>query len=113
MGKLLTMKDVAERLHKSERWLRDFLKSLPRNQEFYRQAGRTKLFTEDHFTLLCSALPCPSNSNRRARANQRTTRYVAPTSGNTLTELQELLTRRRLERSSRRSNEKSRPGHSL
>ena len=33
-----TMEEVAQRLHKSGRWLQDFV----RNHPFYRLAGRTK-----------------------------------------------------------------------
>ena len=54
---LLRIEDVASRLHKSPRWMQDFLRQNP----FGRMAGRTRLFTEADVAAIIEALPCPSN----------------------------------------------------
>ena len=56
---LLKIEDVASRLHKSTRWMQDFLRENP----FGRMAGRTRLFTEADIAAIIEALPCPSNSS--------------------------------------------------
>src|SRR5215831_4847341 len=89
MIELLTIEDVSERLHKSPRWLHDFLRHNPsdrRGRPFYRCAGRTKLFTEADILRILEALPCPSNSFRRAKGKARTIGSAAPTRDYTLTE---------------------------
>lgn len=83
-----SMDQVAERLHKSRRWLQDYLKEHPH----YRLAGRTKLFTEEHIAALYEALPCPSSSSRPVKASPRSIAFGEPTSVATWTELQKLLT---------------------
>ena len=86
---LLTIDQVADQLHKSRRWLRDWLREHPEDapgRTLYRLAGRTKLFTEQQLNYIIEALPCPSSSCRRAKAGRRTGRSVAPTSDDTLTE---------------------------
>jgi hypothetical protein len=55
---LLTMEDVAIRLHISRRKLQDILKDLP----YYREVGRRKLFTESDFAALIEALPSPAKA---------------------------------------------------
>src|SRR6516225_6167665 len=77
---LFTVDDVAQRLHKSRRWLQTFLRDRP----IGRLAGRTRLFTECDVLRLIEELPCPSSSGRRARVKRRTTTSGAPTSGSTL-----------------------------
>ena len=57
--RLLTLPEVAGRLHKSPRWMQDFL----RNNPFGRMAGRTRLFTEADVAAIIEALPCPSSSS--------------------------------------------------
>ena len=60
-----TMEEVAERLHISRRALQDLLAKLGRDNpgvQFYRLAGRRKLFTPSDFKRLLEALPCRSNS---------------------------------------------------
>jgi hypothetical protein len=77
-----TMEEVAQRLHKSRRWLQDFV----RNHPFYRLAGRTKLFTEGDIARLVEALPCPSGSNPQEKAARRIGTSGAPSSESLLTE---------------------------
>src|ERR1700722_8529621 len=55
---LFTLAEVAERLHKSPRWMQYFLRDNP----FGRMAGRTRLFTEEDIAAIIEALPCPSKS---------------------------------------------------
>jgi hypothetical protein len=81
------MDEVAQRLHKSRRWLQDFVRDHP----FYRLAGRTKLFTEGDIARLVEALPCPSSSSRRAKAARRTGMSEARTLESLLTEARRLL----------------------
>jgi hypothetical protein len=47
-----TMDEVGQRLHKSRRWLQDFIRINP----YYRMAGRTKLFTVTDLFRLCARL---------------------------------------------------------
>jgi len=79
---LYTLEEVAERFRVSRRTLQDFLRAYP----YYRKLGRRKLFTEADIVRLYEALPCPSSSSRRARANRPIGRSAAPTSAGTLTE---------------------------
>ena len=87
---LYTMVQVAERLHKSRRWLQSFLRDHP----YYRLAGRSKVFTEADITKLVESLPCPSNSYRPVKASRRTSRSAAHTLKSTLTEALELANER-------------------
>src|SRR5215470_8683489 len=85
----LTLSDVAARLHKSRRWVQDFLRTHP----YYRLAGRTKLFTESDVLRLYEAMPspCPSSSSRRAKIGARTGRSAGHTSASMWTEAAELI----------------------
>ena len=70
-----TMDEVAERLHKSRRWLQDFIQRYP----FYRLAGRTKLFTEGDIARLIEgqapeAHPAPAKAKRRTGTSAGSTR---------------------------------------
>ena len=50
-----TMNEVAKRLRKTRRWLQDQLREHPedsRGVPFFRNAGRSKLFTEESITRL-------------------------------------------------------------
>src|SRR3990167_2124382 len=98
-----TMEEVATGLHKSRRWLQDFLRDHP----YYRMAGRTKLFSDGDVARIVEALPCPSNSSRRARTGRRTGRSGAPTSDNMLTEALRLAGGQLRERFSARPSGKS------
>jgi hypothetical protein len=95
------MDQVAERLHKSRRWLQDFL----RGRDIGRLAGRTKLFTDADILRLIEALPCPSSSSRRA--SRRTGRSAARISGGTLTEALALASERSPPKCSKGSSGKS------
>jgi len=56
---LLSLEDVADRLHKSARWLRDWLRKNPTDPDgnpFYIPLGRTKVFNEKDFERICAAL---------------------------------------------------------
>ncbi len=97
---LVRLDRVAERMDVTRRWLLEWLRKHPCDQNgtpFYRSAGRIKLFTETDIARLEAALPrpeaprCPSNSSRRAPAI-RTGRSAAATSmSNDYIALRELL----------------------
>ena len=86
---LLTLDEVAARLHVSRRWLQGFLKGRP----FGRMAGRKRLFTEDDFVSIINALPCPSSSSPREPGKAKTTRSGGRISGSALIRLRERLTK--------------------
>src|SRR6185295_6170471 len=93
MIEMLTTEEVSKRLHKSPRWLQDFLRRNPWGRDgrpFFRLAGRTKLFTDADILRILEALPCPSNSFPRARVRRRSGTYEAPTSDNLWIEAQRL-----------------------
>src|SRR5262249_25884607 len=84
--------EAAERLHKSRRWLQDWLRDHPADslgKPFYAQLGRTKVFTDDDLRrILAAAMEderCRLNSSPRGRPNMRHGGFAAPTSGSTLT----------------------------
>src|SRR3954452_5149771 len=86
-----TIEDASQLLHKSARWLRDYLR---RNPDCCYRAGRTTLLDATDInrikTRLRQAHPCRSSSLIRAQARRLTTASGAPTSASTLTELQKL-----------------------
>jgi excisionase family DNA binding protein len=84
---LFTIEEVAARFRVSRRTLQAHIRRFP----FYRLLGRRKLFTEADIARLYEALPCPSPSNRRAKAARRSTASGAPTSASMLTEALALL----------------------
>jgi excisionase family DNA binding protein len=88
LQRLYTVEEVAARFRVSRRTLQAHIRRFP----FYRLLGRRKLFTEADIARLYEALPCPSNSNRRVRAERRTTASGAPISESLLTEALALLT---------------------
>jgi len=53
LPQLYTMKEVAERLHKSLRWLQNHLRENPCG----RRAGKTLLFTDEDFARMVAGLP--------------------------------------------------------
>jgi hypothetical protein len=62
MSEYLKLNQVAARLHKSGRWLQDYLRQNPCDQTgkpFYRLAGRSRLFTEADITRIYESLPAP------------------------------------------------------
>jgi hypothetical protein len=88
--------EAARDLRKGERWLRDWLKRHPRDQNgepYYRLAGRTKLFTDRDIDRIRENLPCPLPSFRRSLPARRITTSVAPISVSLLTEARALLTK--------------------
>lgn len=77
------IREAARDLRKGERWLRDWLKRNPCDQNsepYYRLAGRTKLFTDRDIDRIRENLPCPLPSFHRSRAARRTITFGAPTS---------------------------------
>src|SRR5215813_9638943 len=96
----MTEQDVAERLHKSRRWVRTWLSRHPVDRDgqphVSYKAGRTLLFTALDIARILTSLaletPCPSSLSRPA-TKTRTTRSAAHTStSKTTTELLTLLT---------------------
>src|SRR5260221_11187326 len=84
-----TVEEATNGFRKTRRWLQDFLRDNPADltgTPFYRKAGRTILFTEADLLRIYKALPCPSTSSRRAKANRRASQSGVRTSGSTLTE---------------------------
>src|SRR6266702_5686271 len=90
---LLTLGDLADRLHKSPRWLSRWLRKNPTDPNgelFYTPIGRTKIFSEKDFERICAALReeerCRLNLSRRVGGRRRTGPVAGPTSASTLTE---------------------------
>src|SRR5262245_50424359 len=112
MSALLTIDQVAEQLHKSRRWLQDFLRDHP---DCYLRIGRTPQFEDAHIARLIARIDqsCRSSSSRRVKANRPIGRYAAPTSESELTEAlrlaSELSRSRRSAKSKARSNVVSLP----
>lgn len=90
---LMTMDQLAERLHKSRRWLQYFLRDHP----YGRMAGRTRLFTEADIAAIIEALPCPSVSS--SATAPPTGISAVPSEASQWTKLQGLLTKGRRKRS--------------
>lgn len=100
----ITMDEVAKRLCVSKRWLQDFLKTRP----FGKLAGRRRLFTEADVVAIFEELPsCRSISVPRVKEKAQTMKFAGRTSGNELSDLRELLTAGRPQKSSRASKMKS------
>ena len=91
---LLTMAGAAEVLHKSRRWLQDWLRSNPADRygvPFYSPLGRAKLFSDADITRILETVReqerCRLSSSRRQRRVERhTSPSVAPSLESTLTE---------------------------
>jgi hypothetical protein len=88
-----TMDEAAERLHKSRRWLQDWLRDNPADslgKPFFAQLGRTKVFTDESLSRILAACMedqrCRSSSSRRVRVGARTGGFAGRTSDATLTE---------------------------
>src|SRR5262245_47956030 len=84
---------AAQRLHKSRRWLQNWLRDHPADQygqPFYSPLGRTKIFDESDISRIREAAReeerCRLNLYRPGRAKRPTMRAAANTSGSTLTE---------------------------
>jgi hypothetical protein len=75
MNVVLTLDEVACLMHKSRRWLREWLRDNPRDaydRPLFGEAGRTLLFTQAHVQRIVETLPCPSSLSRPVKRKQRT-----------------------------------------
>lgn len=72
MSALLTIEEAAERLRKTPRWLTSWLRTNPQDANgipYCRQAGRTRLFTEDDFARLLGAIVAEQRTASRQVAD--------------------------------------------
>jgi Helix-turn-helix domain len=74
---LVTVAEVAARLHKSKRWLQEFLREKP----FGRSAGRTRLFTEEDIAAIIDSLPRVVLKTGRKQFRRRSVRGGALAEG--------------------------------
>jgi hypothetical protein len=91
---LFSLAEVAERLHKSPRWMQEFLRDKP----FGRMAGRTRLFTEADIAAIIEALPAAKSYAEKAGYAA----HVAPASPALLAKAEKLLAADKRTRSGRR-----------
>jgi hypothetical protein len=82
-----TVDEVAAGLRKSPRWLLEWPRKHPRDNDgepYYTPVGRDKIFHQTDIARIERALregiQCRSNSGRRAQAKRRTMKYEGPTS---------------------------------
>src|SRR6516165_1621370 len=111
MSRIFTMEEAAKELRKSRRWFQDWLRLHPADAAgypYYTPVGRTKTLDESDIARIRAALRekerCRLSSLSPVRAKRRTTRAVANTSGNTLTEARNLVRNLSPSRSSRNGN---------
>ena len=96
--RLFTLPEVAERLHKSTRWMQYFLRDNP----YGRMAGRTRLFTEEDIAAIIEALPSPSRSFGGMARPSGT--CAAPSEASLWTRVQKRLAESKPKRSGRSAN---------
>jgi hypothetical protein len=99
--RLFTLTEVAERLHKSTRWMQYFLRENP----FGRMAGRTRLFTEEDISAIIEALPSPSKSP--GGMARQTGTCAEPSAASKWTRLHRLTTKNTRKPSRRNANGRS------
>src|SRR6266403_2009172 len=94
----LTLSEAADALHKSKRWLQDWLAKNPTDatgRPFFSQLGRSRVFREADIHRILDATmkapPCRSNVSRPAPVKRRTGQSAERTSESMWTEAQELL----------------------
>src|SRR6267154_3757760 len=96
-GALRTLKEAATELHKSKRWLQDWIAENPVDhcgRPFCSRLGRTRLFQDSDLSRILEATrgtPCPSKSSRRVKAKARTIQSGGNISASLWIEAQELL----------------------
>src|ERR1700730_4847002 len=93
MALVYNMDGAAERLHKSRRWLQDWLRDHPtdeRGEPYYSPLGRTKTFDDHDLERIRAAAReeerCHLSSSRRVSVRRRIGASAARTSDATLTE---------------------------
>jgi hypothetical protein len=110
----LTLREAAAKLRKSERWLWDWLDKHPRDRfdrPYFRLAGRTKLISEADLARIYEDLPCPSTSERPAKAKRRTSKSGENISESAWKLAAELTNDPSLSKSSASSPTRSRPAN--
>src|SRR5262249_14103044 len=92
-----TLDEVAQHLHKSRRWLQDWLRAHPADRSgkpFYAPLGRTKTFDDSDIARIRAAAnedeQCRLNLSRPARERAQTGRSEGHTSASTWTKAAEL-----------------------
>lgn len=74
IGAVLTLDEVADLIHKSRRWLREWLRDNPRDaydRPLFGMAGRTLLFTEMQVQRLTEALKNADTEAQERRAERK------------------------------------------
>ena len=74
MTVVLTLDEVASIVHKSRRWLREWLRDNPRDvydRPLFGKAGRTMLFTQEHIQRIVELLSTPGPPVRPERKYRR------------------------------------------
>jgi hypothetical protein len=77
MALVYNMDGAAERLHKSRRWLQDWLRDHPADERgvpFYSPLGRTKTFTTMRSDALYCSPRCRQRAHRSVTADKQTSR---------------------------------------
>jgi hypothetical protein len=100
-----TLKEVCDRLHKGRGWMDAFLKIHP----YYRKAGRTKLFSEEHIVQLWDAMERPPEPRVLPRVRRRSWRPPSsqPTDEEALAKIEEMIMKEKAERREQREKQRA------